>query len=424
MRTAWLIFLALLSLSTLIVVNGHAQDEYGCPGFGGGAPSSLNTEIESSDYYIKATVVEVDDSSLNAILHVESYLTGGGGPEYILFKQASPLRFIVTRTHDYASGCYYDRTLNLGMTFYAGFQRAYDGTYVYTLAHQTLQDWLVAPIESQRTYIRTSGSSDEYLNDTTNVREIPLTSDQQLLDLVAQISGQSPAQPTLNSPYPRLANLRIETITGSHYLLPVDGSLPTLIPPLPEDITQQFDPLPFLYTYPPVCSAINCMQFTADYSLYAVKTGTDTIQFNYPYSVTVESPEGNSLIPLELEGQRFAFSDNSETLFVENNTQLNIYAISREFCDTCFNGLYIPTLELVASLPNTSIQTTLENLQFNPTGVKYDYETFQDIGAIVTGDRAISLWGQNQETTINLSAALDGAITQIEWLPPLFYFAE
>ncbi|MBK8029977.1 MAG: hypothetical protein IPK17_10800 [Chloroflexi bacterium] len=125
MRTSWLTFLALL---TLTLIAAPAQTAYACSG--GPPPLSINYLMQHS-LIVKATVVETDDASINAILRVDSYLNGGNGDQYLLYQRNDPVLSAVYVGHGYGTGCTYSgaERIQLGMTSYFALERHADGSY-------------------------------------------------------------------------------------------------------------------------------------------------------------------------------------------------------------------------------------------------------------------------------------------------------
>jgi len=80
----------IFSLSTIFIVFGISPNPaYACSG---GAAVTVAGLIADSDYVVKARVTEVDDVGQNVILHIENYLAGGPGPEFLLFNRSHPIR--------------------------------------------------------------------------------------------------------------------------------------------------------------------------------------------------------------------------------------------------------------------------------------------------------------------------------------------
>jgi hypothetical protein len=68
----------LIVLSTILFAMTNTQEVNACSG---GQPLTVAGLINNSDYVVKAQITDVDDLGQNVILHIESYLAGGSGPE-------------------------------------------------------------------------------------------------------------------------------------------------------------------------------------------------------------------------------------------------------------------------------------------------------------------------------------------------------
>ncbi len=309
----------LLTLLSLTVFAAPAQTAYACSG--GPPPLSINYLMQHS-LIVKATVVETDDASINAVLRVDSYLNGGNGDQYLLYQRNDQVLSAVYVGHGYGTGCTYSgaERIQLGMTSYFALERHADGSY-----HDV--DLLLFPIfpiyplpftETRTVYVLADPASEEGNSDS--VTPVEVASEQAFLDVLREYGAVNIVPPDEEQQFrPLLAPLLITTDTGAQYQLPVDRRDPVL---LEHPVTLAAHPAnayPDLYALPPYCAEVGCRLSTPDYSLYAEHTDADAITIGVPYGDCV----GLQVLP----GQAFAFSSTSESMLVWNADHLDVYLI-------------------------------------------------------------------------------------------------
>jgi hypothetical protein len=240
------ISIIMIAIVSLVMVIMPTQTALACSG--GARPNDLDEHIRMADYVVKATVVQADDLSINIILSVETYLAGGNGPQHILLHQAdiSVLRKIYRHNVDpYCSDT--GTPLPVSTVAYFMLERMPDGTYypwgnIYTVTPNSFpQDVSIRMVP----------------NDYEKRQSVTITDEAQFIDLVAELSGESPDEPEYN-PLPFLAPLRVTTDNGMHYILPIDGQTLVEHEPLFQQSEWSSIAYPALLNLPPFCSEVGC----------------------------------------------------------------------------------------------------------------------------------------------------------------------
>ncbi|MBK9748367.1 MAG: hypothetical protein IPO91_16550 [Chloroflexi bacterium] len=313
MRAACLTLLALL---TLTLIAAPAQTAYACSG--GYIPYSINRLIQSSTI-VKATVIEVDDASKNAILKVESYFTNSNGDEYLLYQLNDPVLSRVYIAYGYDTGCLFDGggRSGLGETGYYALERNVDGSY-HNSDPNLKAPLITLPLDSpQSVYVLTDPL--DPVEDYSNLTRVDITSEAQFQDLLAQYNGFNVTPPETFSYRPLKAPLLITTQTGAHFQLPVDYRAPVLIANLTAWAVHPPNSYPEIFDFPPYCAQIRCQLSTPDYSLNAEQVDSSTIAIDFPYSACWDLPT--------LVGGAFSFSPTSESILVWDRDRLDVYLI-------------------------------------------------------------------------------------------------
>lgn len=316
MRTSWLTFLALL---TLTLIAAPVQTAYACSG--GPPPLSINYLMQHS-LVVKATVVETDDASINAILRVDSYLNGGNGDQYLLYQRNDPVLSAVYVGHGYGTGCAYSgaERIQLGMTSYFALERHADGSY-HTVDELLFPIFPIYPLpftETRTVYVLADPASAEGSGD--NLTPVEVASEEAFLAVLREYGEVNIVPPDEEQQFrPLLAPLLITTETGAQYQLPVDRREPLRLGNPVRLAAHPANAYPDLYNSPPYCAEVGCRLSTPDYSLYAEQTDAETISMGVPYGDCV----GLQVLP----GQAFAFSSTSESMLVWNADHLDVYLI-------------------------------------------------------------------------------------------------
>lgn len=301
-----LVFVALAS-AMLVLSFGFADisPAFACSG---GAPLTISSLLENSDYLVKAHPVEIDDAGQNYVLQVESYLAGGAGPEFLLYSQLDPL--LVQYIYDGRSSggdCLALRgSLDFGDTIYAFLSRTPQGYY---RALSTFFEPQIHYGESGEVYVRDRHTL------TPNVEEITLT-ESEFADLISQETGDNPVPPLENEPYPRKAPLIITTTSGQGYFLPIDMLSPIEFTPEFLSELEENNPLNAYgvrepYAYFSQCQAGECVQFAPDGANIAIQNEDETI----------------TLIDARVNGQASLFSSTSDAIAVWQECFLTVYSL-------------------------------------------------------------------------------------------------
>jgi hypothetical protein len=303
-----------------------------------GPPHSLNYQIENADYIVRATVIQVDDASFNAILQADTYLMGGSGPERLLLSRASPYLTSISYGHHYNVQCSGVGPIGIGTNAYFAVKRASDGSYFTffnSLAYYREFDELATP----EVYLRIDPDGEDV---DENLQWVEVDSDEAFMEVVAELSGETPATPSeMRFGFPLIAPMLITTENGTQYTFPIDGG-DLAVNTETTRLTLEWSPVayPSLFNLPPFCAAVDCRLWTPDVSFGGEQVDENTIHFNYGW---LEEP-------LVVEGQAFAFSSTSEFVLVWNDDMLNLMLISNDWCNECVGG-FIPSFDLLSSLP-------------------------------------------------------------------------
>ncbi|MFN8374249.1 MAG: hypothetical protein U0694_15390 [Anaerolineae bacterium] len=331
-------------LLALLSVRAPAQMAQACSG--GGPPRiDFNYVIENADYFVRATVTRTDYFHQNAILQAEQFLTGGSGPELFLLSQFDPAYLAIRNRYTYA------RCADAGYYFFAGdtayfaINRAVDGSYHFPSAPEGYRLNGMIPIEFPL-----------YLNLRGDSTAVEISDEQSFLELVADISGQAPAEP-----YPMVDRvdtvllttpLLITTEHGTQYMLPIDGGeLVNIETPLAARSDWRAHAYPNLFELPDYCSAAGCQLDTPDRSLTGARTDANTVQFGFA---------GGFIDRMTTTGQAFAFSSTSEAVAIWRDTFLDIYLISIHESQA-YDEIF-PALDLLTQIPLATSETITANL--------------------------------------------------------------
>jgi hypothetical protein len=336
--------LFLMSVTSLAVVIIPSQSVFACTP---GEPEavSIDFSLETTDVIVKATVVEVDDAGINAILEADTYLTGGG-PRFLLLSRSNPLLSTVRRDHGYSTGCFTEPfDIPVGLTSYFALKRRASGAYFHTYTGYYYELQQIIPQLGVYTRIDPQAG-----DDPENLEFVDIRSEEQFIDFIAERSGETPTEPVGNfNDLPRITPLRVITESGANYIYPIDGGEPTL---LDSTVPPEWSPVayPELFNPPPSCASVDCRLDRSDRSVYMTQVDENTIQLNYPYSGFTAVNH----VPIEVTGQAFALSANGEAALIWNGDNLSVYAIIADICITCGDGGEIfPNLTLLREFPFT-----------------------------------------------------------------------
>lgn len=199
----------------------------------------------------------------------------------------------------------------LGDTFYAILGRYADGSYFQLGETAFGSDFYFFPTPESTINVYVQGVESQSISEV------------EFVNLVTELSGESPASPRPDSLYPATAPLIITTSTGTDYLLPLDGGEPSQIS---EDILREVVFQHYmshsaysgwgerLYFALSECPDIDCFTFASSGLNTAFQPNNDRILLTWGWQT-------------ELEGQEILFSPQAEAAAVWNENTLNIYLL-------------------------------------------------------------------------------------------------
>lgn len=284
---------AFLSLIGLLFVFVPIRPAAACSG--GPPPWNewLPQLIQRSDVIVVGQYVKLDDANANGIFRVQSYLDGGG-PESLVIS-ASDVRSVENSLHVHRN--YSDCGLN-SLNYLKT-----SGSSIYFLSRQ---DDGIYVINHER-YFPDTQSTTIIQDENGEVFELSISG---LSDQITEQLGHSPQTPNKGAPYPRITPVLLTTITGKHYLLPIDTN--DLIPVADEalvDLKQdQYD-----------CSPPPCTVYSPN--------GQDKI---YLRSSESDFHSIGSLLPYlehNVIGERITFSATSDTYALWDNDEIRLYPL-------------------------------------------------------------------------------------------------
>lgn len=326
MRQRWIVVIFWIILGGLVGAE-KPSTALACSG----SMQPIESLVEGADVVVKAEIVEIDDYNVNAIVHVESYLVGEAGAEYLPVVQASQQEFQAVldgRGYCGLSASWWHTGENLVM-----FLSQYDDGSYLTVTGGWDNDY---SFENETSTVDT-----RHMNDDGEYEFIALT-ETELRQEIAEISGQSPIEPLSDAPYPLHAPILIQTEQGSAYILPMDGVLGNDVDEI--RVTDRFMTVMqaetlHIYdrrhldavapwhnlTLDPGCQTIDCVTFTPHGSFVSFKLSDGTFQFcevNW-YLIC----EGEFREPIIRDGDALSFAPTSDAVAIWNDDQLDLYRI-------------------------------------------------------------------------------------------------
>lgn len=234
------LLMTLCGLLLLSIWINHPQPVSACTSLG---EAPFQTVFKAAETAVIGTFVEFDTYNSNAVFQVNSYLMGDPGPEYILLALNDPILIEDSMQGRYRTGqCSRIRKLSDQVQASILFlNHQIDGSYTWTSLKSGIYQFettdTVLPIFYETV---PSAEPPHIVKDFTQG---------ELRRYIFGRTGQKPQSPLFNQPYPTKTPLMITTDTGSHYLLPIDGSNPVL---LTEQQLQKYQ------SYPAGCSPAPC----------------------------------------------------------------------------------------------------------------------------------------------------------------------
>jgi hypothetical protein len=279
---------------------------------GGGGSTPLEQLIADADYVAKVRVIQTDDVSQNAFVHVERYLVGGAGPQVLFLEGDIPAvtqriydRFPIEECIDSSDD------LKLGDVFYVMLRRSSTGTYHGIGEIYYHADFFHFPNTGSQVRVYFKGAASETLTEA------------QFVQAIANISGEIAAEPKTDSITPTEAPLVITTTSGADYLLPLDGRhLVPITEPLLQDVVlagyMSRSPNSMwgerLYNDLPLCPDIDCFVFHPLNT--AFRPGDNRILLTWGWDDASE-----------LTGQSLSVSPAADAAAVWNHDTLSVYLL-------------------------------------------------------------------------------------------------
>jgi len=295
----------LLGLCGLLLLwSEQPQTVFACSGPG---QAPLQTVFDEAETAVIGTFIEFDDDNLNAVFRVQFYLMGNPGPEYILLSLNDPVLI-----EDALQGRY--RTGQCSRIGHSLSDQA--AVSILFLEHQMDGSYTWTVLNSGVYQFETSNTVLPIFYEIVRTAEQPYVSrDFTVGDLRRYIygkTGQKPQPPLFDQPYPTKTPLMITTDTGSHYLLPIDGSNPIL---LTEQQVQEYQ------SYPAGCSAAPCNAQSPNRLDIARLLPNDK-----PADSSMNIFGDYRLQPL-FQGEALLFSPASDVIAVWNKNSIEIHTL-------------------------------------------------------------------------------------------------
>jgi hypothetical protein len=254
-----------------------------------GTPMTFKESYDTSDIFVKATVVEPDDLGQNAIVRVERYYKGGAGPEYVLLERKS-LETIIGLGAGYLGGgdCNsWAEPIQRGDVIYFMASRTYTGAYFSS--NVFAQEYFI--------YRNADNVADIFLN-----HGAPESfTESQFLKYIKEQVGDAFVVPDSKHPYPRKAPLLVTTKDQKRYILPVDDetllNLETYIEQMSEDRRSYYS-LRFrsFGRGKERCLGLNCKAFFVSGDMYYYESILDSCGTGGGYQAALFSPMGNYVV--------------------------------------------------------------------------------------------------------------------------------
>lgn len=311
---------------------------------------SIDSMIDWSEYFVKATVIAADDVKQNFILDVISSQKSMP-PKQLVLAATSP--FSIRGAHKFGAlnGCNGGGSVanvHIGDTGYFPLRRNPDGSYSTILQ---LHDGLLLSKFDDQTYIY-SRIDPKAKDSSYNSEKMPLPTEETFIRLVQEKGGTVPILNTTKvsefMPLPPTAPIYLVTDTGKKYMLPMDGKS---VVPLEENwLAKQ------LGIAPEDCYQAGCVLLSPDTSLQLVRQNDHTLSFQTGYG------QPCLLYPwgcVSLEGQQGLFSTTNDALAVWNQNRLDIYQLVNVQRD---DGDYPMPHKLISIPLQTTAAISIKNL--------------------------------------------------------------
>ena len=213
MRTQLILTIACVALLSF------ASPIFACSGF---TRTSIE-DIPRFELLVAATVVDVDDRGINAVLKVDRYFKGSGD-EYLAVMRHPPALHYAGEVRRYETGCLYagisGHQWQLGSYGYFPLSPNQDGTYRDDDNYDGISAHYIPQESSVRFYSNSAGEHGDYVTLPQDEFEA----------LLLQLTEQDQTKAFRPSPYPLMRFLNITTESGRRYRLNPDRSVTWLNP--------------------------------------------------------------------------------------------------------------------------------------------------------------------------------------------------
>ena len=302
MRYAKLLLLCLIPL--VITFHTPPESAHACSGPG----ESFSVTVQNTAHVVRATVLEVDRSGHTHTLQVHEYLTGGSGPEYVVYRARSQRQYDGRR---FSLGCWHPARAGVGTTGYF-FLREREETGVFVG-----DEHLFFANSDTAAFIEwgfTEFSNGERVDWWRNVHMDEVALRRHLYVL----TGDLPQQPYA-ADYPLKGTLRLTTAYGSEYMLPVDNSTPIFLSPFDDMRHSRIGT---------TCRTAGCVAVS--------HLGYHTARLYSDGTLQLTETVGNARI----EGTAIAFSDNGQSFAIWRD---DVLYVRFEFAPSVYLGSGIPS---------------------------------------------------------------------------------
>jgi hypothetical protein len=281
-------------LSLLLVLLLPTSSVMACSGGGAEPPIS---EILNRDFFVEATVLEVDELGQNAILRVERYLKGVGTAYLAVVNYTNGFYAVDQRGYD--KGCNYGTDYPLfrvGERGFYGLLSQEDGSFSNRYGYGSVFYRIVDGQINLPVY-----DDEGYRVETLNIQEF----DERVYEILGQRHEFIPDSYDASQEYPLLHPLYLYTESGRRYVIKVDRQL------------REID------------LATEAFAVSPDGAHHAYYLDANTITFGYCSSICHYNPDFPSEEP-PISAQAIAFSPNSNYVATWNESSLGLYLFDNQ----------------------------------------------------------------------------------------------
>ena len=314
------IFTAAVILVLLVMGFATAGETHACSG---GADYPIEAILAQTDIIVEAVVTLTDDVRQNVVLHIDRYLYGGPGPEFILLSLTDP-NIIARAVSGHNSGCQYlESELAPGTASYFFLSRQPDGRYVVPSFRTDSVRYDFSNPEVRYTFYSAEIADGNYSIYT----EYTLDEDQ-FVQFILDFGQGEIREPLESFGFPRLAPLKITTRSGMTYVLPIDSRVAVSAD---EGLLRRFENgglegpvLHQAYLGSNFCEREDCIAISPD------STRVVWRYLSYNDSQPVENVLWNGL-SRAVPGRMAQFSSTSDAIAVWSEDQVSVYTVTMRY---------------------------------------------------------------------------------------------